>query len=63
MLYYFTNRFLFSYKDERAVSKSEFGNMLLSWDIDEANAEKAYDFITEHGKKKMDCKSIKIQKF
>jgi len=35
--------------------------MLLSWDIDEANAEKAYDFITDHGKKKMDCKSIKIQ--
>jgi hypothetical protein len=30
--------------------------MLISWDIDEANAEKAYDFITEHGKKKMDCK-------
>jgi hypothetical protein len=43
-------------KDERAVSRSEFANMLLSWDIDEANAAKAYDFITDHGKKKMDCK-------
>jgi Ca2+-binding EF-hand superfamily protein len=42
------------FMDERAVSKSEFANMLLSWDIEEDNAEKAYDFITEHGKKKMD---------
>ncbi len=50
-----------SYQDERAVSKSEFANMLLSWDIEEDNAEKAYDFITEHGKKKMDCKSIEIK--
>lgn len=41
--------------DERAVSKDEFANMLISWDIDEASAEKAYDFITEHGKKRMDC--------
>jgi hypothetical protein len=31
--------------------------MLLSWEIDENNAEKAYDFITENGQKKMDCKS------
>jgi hypothetical protein len=31
--------------------------MLLSWDIEQTDAEKAYDFITEHGKKKMDCKS------
>lgn len=30
--------------------------MLISWDIDEASAEKAYDYITEHGKKRMDCK-------
>ena len=29
--------------------------MLISWDIDESSAEKAYDFITEHGKKHMDC--------
>jgi hypothetical protein len=29
--------------------------MLMSWDIDEANSEKAYDFITDHGKKRMDC--------
>ncbi len=48
--------FCFS-KDERSVSKSEFANMLLSWEIDENNAEKAYDFITENGQKKMDCKS------
>jgi len=48
---YRANEFL----DERAVSKSEFANMLLSWDIDESAAEKAYDFITEHGQKKMDC--------
>ncbi|CAF2391830.1 unnamed protein product [Rotaria sp. Silwood2] len=40
--------------DERAVSRSEFANMLLSWDIDEENASKAYDFVTDHGKKKMD---------
>jgi hypothetical protein len=31
--------------------------MLLSWDIEQTDAEKAYDFITEYGKKKMDCKS------
>ena len=43
-------------KDERAVSRNEFANMLLSWDIDEACAGKAYDFITDHGAKKMDCK-------
>jgi len=30
--------------------------MLISWDIDESSAEKAYDYITEHGKKRMDCK-------
>ena len=41
--------------DERAVSKDEFANMLISWDIDETSAEKAFDFITEHGKKHMDC--------
>ncbi|CAF3264938.1 unnamed protein product [Rotaria socialis] len=40
--------------DERAVLKDEFANMLISWDIDESSSEKAYDFITEHGKKKMD---------
>jgi hypothetical protein len=45
--------------DERAVSKDEFANMLISWDIEETNAEKAYDFITEHGKKHMDCMSQK----
>ena len=42
--------------DERNVSKSEFANMLISWDIDETSAEKAFDFITDHGKKHMDCK-------
>jgi hypothetical protein len=52
---YFHTKFCFC-KDERAVSKSEFANMLLSWDIEEGAAEKAYDFITELGKKKMDCK-------
>ncbi len=41
--------------DERAVSKDEFANMLISWDIDESSAEKAYAFITEHGNKRMDC--------
>lgn len=46
--------------DERAVSKDEFANMLISWDIDESSAEKAYDFITEHGKKRMDCTYILI---
>ena len=48
----------FPLQDERAVSKDEFANMLISWDIDESSAEKAYDFITEHGQKRMDCKSI-----
>ena len=48
------------YLDERAVSKDEFANMLISWDIDEPSAEKAYDFITDHGKKRMDCMSRKI---
>ena len=48
----------FLYSDERAVSKDEFANMLISWDIEETDAEKAYDFITEHGQKKMDCKEI-----
>jgi len=28
--------------------------MLISWDIDETSAEKAFDFITDHGKKHMD---------
>jgi hypothetical protein len=51
----FSLRIFFFFSDERAVSKDEFANMLISWDIDEANAEKAYDFITEHGKKRMDC--------
>lgn len=46
------------FKDERAVMKDEFANMLISWDIDEASAEKAFDFITDHGQKKMDCKLI-----
>lgn len=48
--------YCFFYKDERAASRSEFANMLLAWDIDEDAAAKAYDFITENGKKKMDCK-------
>ena len=46
---------IMNFLDERSVLKDEFANMLISWDIDEANAEKAYDFITEHGKKRMDC--------
>jgi len=37
--------------------------MLISWDIEEINAEKAYDFITEHGKKHMDCMSKKTNRF
>ncbi|CAF4478216.1 unnamed protein product, partial [Didymodactylos carnosus] len=40
--------------DERSATKDEFASMLISWDIDEAAAEKAYDFITDHGKKPMD---------
>ncbi|CAF1137646.1 unnamed protein product [Adineta steineri] len=40
--------------DERDVTKDEFANLLISWDIDEASAGKAYDYITEHGKKNMD---------
>ena len=30
--------------------------MLLAWDIDFDAAGTAYDYITEHGKKHMDCK-------
>ena len=56
IIFFIKNLFLLFDKDERAVSKGEFANMLLSWDIDETCAEKAYDFITEHGQKKMDCK-------
>ena len=41
--------------DERNVLKDEFANMLISWDIDEKSAEKAFDFITDHGQKRMDC--------
>jgi len=39
--------------DDRNVLRDEFINMLLTWDIDEEAAGKAYDFITEGGKKKM----------
>jgi len=40
--------------DDRDVLKSEFVNMMLTFDIDEKAAEKAHEFITENGKKKMD---------
>ena len=55
-VHYHCNASIYSYKDENAVSKDEFANMLISWYIDEATAEKLYDFITENGKKAMDCK-------
>lgn len=44
------------HSDERAITRSEFSNMLLSWDIEPEASAVAYDFITEHGKKRMDCK-------
>ncbi|CAF0760398.1 unnamed protein product [Didymodactylos carnosus] len=40
--------------DERAITKDEFASMLISWDIEEEAAGKAYDFITDNGKKTMD---------
>lgn len=58
--FFLCNKFNFELLDERAVLKDEFANMLISWDIDESSAEKAYDYITEHGKKKMDCKNMFI---
>ncbi|KAL7672815.1 hypothetical protein ACOME3_007695 [Neoechinorhynchus agilis] len=42
------------FMDDRDVSKSEFADMLVIWDIDDEAAGNAYDFITESGKKKMD---------
>ena len=40
--------------DDRDVTKDEFINMMLTWEIDETAAEIAYDFVTEYGKKRMD---------
>ncbi|CAF1013523.1 unnamed protein product [Didymodactylos carnosus] len=42
------------FMDERRVSKNEFADMLVLWDIDGDSSDKAYDFITENGKKPMD---------
>lgn len=44
----------YEFLDDRNVTKSEFADMLVIWDIDEEAAGKAYDFITENGKQKMD---------
>lgn len=40
--------------DDRDVLKNEFVNMMLTYDLDEAALDKAYDSITEAGAKKMD---------
>jgi len=39
--------------DDKDVLREEFINMLLTWEIEEEAAGKAYDFMTEKGKKKM----------
>jgi len=39
--------------DDKDVLRDEFINMMLTWEIDEEDAGKAYDYITENGKKKM----------
>jgi Ca2+-binding EF-hand superfamily protein len=41
------------FMDDRNVSKEEFENMLLTWSVSEDAAGKAYDHMTENGKKKM----------
>lgn len=40
--------------DDRNISASEFANMLLTWSVDETAAERAYNFMIDGGKKKMD---------
>jgi len=39
--------------DDRDVQKNEFVNMMFTWDIDEDNSSKAFDYITENGTKKL----------
>jgi len=41
------------FMDDRDVMKDEFVNMLLTWQIEETAGDKAYDYITQSGKKKM----------
>ncbi|CAF0864067.1 unnamed protein product [Brachionus calyciflorus] len=40
--------------DDRNVLKDEFVVMMSTWEINEDAAQKAYDYITENGAKKMD---------
>jgi len=40
--------------DDRNVLQEEFVIMMSAWSIDEAAAKRAYDYITENGKKKLD---------
>lgn len=40
--------------DDRNILKTEFADMMATWNVGEAEAEKAFDFITDLGKKKMD---------
>ena len=42
------------FQDDRDIKKSEFVRMMLTWDVSENGAAKAFDFITENGTKKMD---------
>lgn len=42
------------FMEERNVSKQEFAEVLSIWNVTANNAEKGFDFITEHGAKKMD---------
>jgi Ca2+-binding EF-hand superfamily protein len=40
--------------DHRNVTKAEFAEMLTIWNVEEDKADKAFDFVTENGAKKMD---------
>jgi len=52
-----------NFMDEHAVSRDEFIGMLGTWSFDEEPAGKAYDYITENGKKNMDyCLFLQFMK-
>lgn len=40
--------------DDRNVKKFEFVRMMQTWEIDEAAAAEAFDFMTHEGEKNMD---------
>jgi len=40
--------------DDKNVLKEEFVTMMFTWEIDEKDSERAFDYITDKGKKKLD---------